>query len=115
MSRPRIQVVDGEFDFLKAAAKRLMGKYATCEAEVDDLLRHGVFIDLYAVVRQGFVIGTPSYSLKAAVSEVAVPTTVKSASASRSLTRRAMNVASPSARTTRTGFPAGRLGGVRPR
>ena len=42
-----------------------MGKYATREAEVDDLLRHGVFVDLYAVVRQGFlVIGTPSYSLK---------------------------------------------------
>jgi DNA polymerase III delta prime subunit len=48
-----------------SAAKRLMGKYATREAEVDDLLRHGVFVDLYAVVRQGFVIGTGSYSLKA--------------------------------------------------
>jgi predicted RecB family nuclease len=48
-----------------SAAKRLMGKYATREAEVDDLLRHGVFVDLYTVVRQGFVIGTPSYSLKA--------------------------------------------------
>ena len=48
-----------------SAAKQLMGKYATREAEVDDLLRHGVFVDLYAVVRQGFVIGTPSYSLKA--------------------------------------------------
>jgi predicted RecB family nuclease len=47
-----------------SAAKRLMGKYATREAEVDDLLRHGVFVDLYAVVRNGFVIGTPSYSLK---------------------------------------------------
>jgi predicted RecB family nuclease len=48
-----------------SAVKRLMGKYATREAEVDDLLRHGVFVDLHAVVRQGFVIGTPSYSLKA--------------------------------------------------
>jgi uncharacterized protein len=47
-----------------SAAKRLMGKYATREAEVDDLLRHGVFVDLYAVVKQGFVIGTSSYSLK---------------------------------------------------
>ena len=47
-----------------SAVKRLMGKYATREVEVDDLLRHGVFVDLYAVVRQGFVVGTPSYSLK---------------------------------------------------
>ncbi|HUF35476.1 MAG TPA: TM0106 family RecB-like putative nuclease [Gemmatimonadales bacterium] len=48
----------------ESAVKRLMGKYATREAEVDDLLRGGVFVDLYNVVRQGFVIGTPSYSLK---------------------------------------------------
>ena len=47
-----------------SAVKRLMGKYATREAEVDDLLRYGVFVDLCAVVRQGFVVGTPSYSLK---------------------------------------------------
>lgn len=46
------------------AMKRLMGKYATREAEVDSLLRHGVFIDLYQVVRQGMLIGAPSYSLK---------------------------------------------------
>ncbi len=47
-----------------AAVKRLMGKYGTREAEVDDLLRGDVFVDLYTVVRQGMVIGTPSYSLK---------------------------------------------------
>ncbi len=47
-----------------AAVKRLMGKYGTRETEVDDLLRGGVFVDLYAIVRQGFVIGTTSYSLK---------------------------------------------------
>jgi uncharacterized protein len=46
------------------AMKRLMGKYGTREAEVDDLLRNGVFIDLYRVVRQGMLIGAPSYSLK---------------------------------------------------
>jgi len=46
------------------AVKRLMGRYATREAELDDLLRHGVFVDLCAVVRQGFLVGTPSYSLK---------------------------------------------------
>ena len=43
------------------ALKRLMGKYATREKEVDDLLRTGAFVDLYRVVHQGFVIGTPSY------------------------------------------------------
>ncbi len=48
----------------ETAVKRLAGKYATREAEVDALLRHDVFVDLYAVVRQGLVIGTPSYSLK---------------------------------------------------
>lgn len=46
------------------ALRRLMGKYATREAEVDDLLRHEVFVDLLTVVRQGVAIGTPSYSLK---------------------------------------------------
>ena len=48
----------------ESALKRLMGKYATREAEVDELLRSGTLVDLYTVVRQGLVIGTPSYSLK---------------------------------------------------
>ena len=48
----------------ETAVKRLAGKYGTREKEVDDLLRHGVFVDLYAVLRQGLIIGTPSYSLK---------------------------------------------------
>jgi predicted RecB family nuclease len=46
------------------AMKRLMGKYGTREAEVDALLRNGVFIDLYRVVRQGMLLGATSYSLK---------------------------------------------------
>ena len=49
----------------ETAVKRLAAKYATREAEVDDLLRGGVFVDLYAIVRQGFIVGTASYSLKA--------------------------------------------------
>ncbi len=48
----------------ESALKRLMGKYATREAEADQLLRSGTLVDLYTVVRQGLVIGTPSYSLK---------------------------------------------------
>ncbi|MEP6589989.1 MAG: TM0106 family RecB-like putative nuclease [Gemmatimonadota bacterium] len=48
----------------RTALTRLMGKYATREFEVDELLRHDVLVDLLPVVRQGMVIGTPSYSLK---------------------------------------------------
>jgi len=47
-----------------AAVRRLMGKYATREAQVDDLLRAEVFVDLYRIVQQGLVVGAPSYSLK---------------------------------------------------
>ena len=48
----------------ETAIKRLAARYATREAEVDDLLRGEVFVDLYNVVRQGFIVGTSSYSLK---------------------------------------------------
>jgi uncharacterized protein len=47
-----------------AALRRLMGRYAICEEEVDQLLRNQVFVDLYAIVRQGLLVGEPSYSLK---------------------------------------------------
>ena len=47
-----------------AAVRRLMGKYASREKEVDDLLRNQVFVDLYTVVRQGVMIGSTGYSLK---------------------------------------------------
>jgi uncharacterized protein len=48
----------------KTAITRLMGEHATREAEVDDLLRRGVFVDLYQVVRQSLQISHDSYSLK---------------------------------------------------
>jgi uncharacterized protein len=47
-----------------SALGKLMGRYGTREDELDDLLRGGVFVDLFRVVRQGLVIGSPSYSLK---------------------------------------------------
>ncbi|MCP4085045.1 MAG: TM0106 family RecB-like putative nuclease [Actinomycetia bacterium] len=47
-----------------SALGKLMGRYGSREAELDDLLRGGVFVDLFRVVRQGLVIGSPSYSLK---------------------------------------------------
>lgn len=47
-----------------AALKRLMGRYAICEDEVDRLLRGGRFIDLHTVTRQGMRLSVESYSLK---------------------------------------------------
>lgn len=47
-----------------AAVRRLMGRYGTREAELDALLRHHVFVDLYTLVRQGLRVGEPRYSIK---------------------------------------------------
>lgn len=47
-----------------AALRRLMGRYAACEDELDELLRNEAFVDLYSVLRQGLLVGEPSYSLK---------------------------------------------------
>ncbi len=47
-----------------AALRRLMGRYGTREAEVDDLLRRGVFVDLYKVVKGGLAASVPGYGLK---------------------------------------------------
>ena len=41
-----------------------MGRHGSREAEVDDLLRHEVFVDLYAIVRHGLRVGEPGYSIK---------------------------------------------------
>jgi predicted RecB family nuclease len=46
------------------AFRRLMGRYATRENEVDGLLRAGRLVDLYAVVRQGLRAGIERYSIK---------------------------------------------------
>ena len=47
-----------------AALKRLMGRYATREDEMDHLLRAGVFVDLHSVVRQALRASVERYSLK---------------------------------------------------
>ncbi|GJL56578.1 MAG: nuclease [Nitrospirales bacterium] len=47
-----------------SALKRLMGRYATRESEIDNLLRGLVFIDLLSVVRNAIRAGIESYSLK---------------------------------------------------
>lgn len=46
------------------AMKRLAGRYGTRESEIDQLLRGGVFVDLYRAVRQGIRGSVESYSLK---------------------------------------------------
>ena len=48
----------------RTAMERLMGLHATREAEVDQLLRGSVLVDLYRVVEQSMRISQPSYSLK---------------------------------------------------
>ncbi len=47
-----------------AALKRLMGRYATHERQMDELLRGEVFVDLYRVTRQAVRAGVESYSIK---------------------------------------------------
>ena len=46
------------------AMRRLMGRYGTREDQVDDFLRQGVFVDLYAVVRRGLRASVRGYGLK---------------------------------------------------
>lgn len=46
------------------ALKRLAARYETRERELDDLLRAGVFVDLYATVRGAIRVSQPSYSIK---------------------------------------------------
>lgn len=41
-----------------------MGRHGTREDELDELLRNGVFVDLYKITQQGLRIGEPSYSIK---------------------------------------------------
>src|ERR1700693_2966937 len=47
-----------------AAFKRLMGRHVTRESEIDKMLRAGLFVDLYSVVRQGLRASVEKYSIK---------------------------------------------------
>ncbi|HET6967188.1 MAG TPA: TM0106 family RecB-like putative nuclease [Ornithinibacter sp.] len=47
-----------------AALLRLAARHGVCEDEVDQLLRDGVFVDLYAVVRASIRVSQRSYSIK---------------------------------------------------
>jgi len=47
-----------------SAFKRLMGRYATREEEVDGMLRAGVFVDVHTVLKQAIRASVEEYSLK---------------------------------------------------
>ncbi|MDE0672606.1 MAG: TM0106 family RecB-like putative nuclease [Caldilineaceae bacterium] len=47
-----------------SAMKRLMGRHAMREDEVDQMLRAGLFVDLHRVVKGGLRAGVESYSIK---------------------------------------------------
>lgn len=47
-----------------SALKRLMGKYATRENEIDRMLRAQLFIDLHSLTKQALLAGVEVYSLK---------------------------------------------------
>ena len=47
-----------------SALKRLMGRYATREEEIDRMLRAGLFVDLFQVVRRGVRASVERYSIK---------------------------------------------------
>ena len=47
-----------------SAFKRMMGRHATRERELDAMLRAGRFVDLYGVVRQALRAGIERYSIK---------------------------------------------------
>lgn len=46
------------------AMKRLMSLHGVREAEIDQLLREGKFVDLYQIVRQAIRVSEPRYSIK---------------------------------------------------
>jgi predicted RecB family nuclease len=51
-------------NYEKAALGRLTMRYAARREELDVLLRAGVFVDLFTVVRQGIRVSAESYSIK---------------------------------------------------
>ena len=88
-----------------------MGRYGTREAEVDDLLRRGVFVDLYKVVKGGLLASVPGYGLKeieaflgfdraARRSRTAAPRSSSTSATSRRATGRSSTRSRPTTRRT---------------
>ena len=53
----------GHFEI--STLKSLMGSFGLNETKIDNLLRNGVFVDLYKIIRQSLCIGAEGYGLKA--------------------------------------------------
>jgi predicted RecB family nuclease len=68
-----------------SAMKRLMGRYATREEEIDKLLRGRVFVDLYQIVRHAVRASVESYSIKELERFFGFDRTTKLTDASRAL------------------------------
>jgi uncharacterized protein len=68
-----------------SAMKRLMGRYASREEEIDRMLRGDVFVDLYQVVRHAVRASVESYSIKELEKFFGFDRSTKLADASRAL------------------------------
>jgi predicted RecB family nuclease len=68
-----------------SALKRLMGRYASREEEIDRMLRGGLFVDLYQVVRHAIRASVESYSIKELEKFFSFDRTTKLTDASRAL------------------------------
>jgi predicted RecB family nuclease len=60
----------------KSAVKRLAGRHGTCTEEVDQLLRAGIFVDLYRIVRQALRASVEGYSIKQVEALYAFPRSI---------------------------------------
>ena len=94
-----------------SAFKRLMGRYATREAEVDRMLRAGLFVDLYAVVRRALRASVERYSIKDLEQFYGFSRAVKLADANinlrvveRALEANAIDAITPDVRTAVEGY-----------
>jgi uncharacterized protein len=67
------------------ALKRLMGRYASRQEDLDRMLRAHLFVDLYAVVRHAVQAGVESYSIKALEQLYEFKRTVELSEANRAL------------------------------
>jgi predicted RecB family nuclease len=70
-----------------SALKRLMGRYASREEEIDRMLRGGLFVDLYQVVRHAIRASVESYSIKELERLFGFDRSTKLTDASRALAR----------------------------
>jgi predicted RecB family nuclease len=84
-----------------SALKRLMGRYASREDEIDRMLRGGLFVDLYQVVRHAVRASVESYSIKEMEKFFGFERNTKLTDASRALAniQTALEMADPQAVT----------------